>query len=246
VLTPRFKVAPPLGAAEGAEIELADPVAHHALRVLRLRDGDALALYDGSGGEWHARVVATAPRLRVRIERFEAIERESPLAVTLVQAMIAADKLDWVIEKATELGVARILVVAAARSVIRLDGERLRRREARWLEIAAAACSQCGRNHVPSVAAVDALAPALAQCQDADARLVLDPHATAPLHPAAAPARSVALLVGPEGGWTGDELELAAGAGWTGVRFGPRVLRTETAAIAGLAALQALGGDLRG
>jgi 16S rRNA (uracil1498-N3)-methyltransferase len=226
-------------------IDLPPEVSHHAARVLRLRVGEPLVLFDGLGGEYLARVIASGPPVRVRIDRFDPIERESPLDVTLVQAMIAADKLDWVVEKATELGVARIVVVDAARSVVRLAGERLRRRETRWNEIAVAACCQCGRNRVPKVAAASDLDAALARAPIDAARLILAPDAGAPLSSGPPLPPRLALLIGPEGGWCDDEVARAVSAGCRLASLGPRVLRTETAGLAALAAVQALGGDLR-
>lgn len=250
-MTPRFLIenlaegtaAQRLDAGTG--IDLPPAVSHHAARVLRLRVGDPLVLFDGRGGEYPASVIASGPPVRVRIDRFDAIERESPLDVTLVQAMIAADKLDWVVEKATELGVARIVIVDAARSVVRLAGERLRRRETRWREIAAAACCQCGRNRVPPVAAAADLGAALAQAPLDAARLMLTPGTGAPLSLGPALPPRMVLLIGPEGGWSDDELALATAAGCRPASLGPRVLRTETAGLAALAAAQALAGDLR-
>lgn len=238
----RFFLPGPL--TPGSTVPLPDAAAHHALRVLRLRDGAALTLFDGRGGEHDAVLHVTGRQAAATLVAFHAVERESPLAVTLVQAWIAADKLDWVIEKATELGAARILLAPAGRSVVRLSGTRLAQRIGRLQQIAVAACCQCGRNRVPEVAAADSLAAALSQARTAAAAAwILEP-STEQARPALA-AASLALAVGPEGGWTDEERAAARAAGWCPVALGPRILRTESAGLAALAAVQALAGDLR-
>ena len=177
------------------------------------------------------------------------IERESPLRVTLLQALARGEKMDWVLQKATELGVARIVPVATERSVVQLDGERAGRRLEHWQGIVASACEQCGRNRLPEVLAPQSLAAAcqLAATSPASVRLVLAPGATASLAAAASAAEAgaseVALLIGPEGGLSEAELRVAAQAGFVAVAMGPRVLRTETASIAALAVLQLVAGD---
>jgi 16S rRNA (uracil1498-N3)-methyltransferase len=237
---PRFFVD--LDLAAGATLALPDAVAHHAARVLRLRDGAAIVLFNGRGGEFGATLQVDGKHALARVHRFDPVERESPLPLMLVQAWVATDKLDWIIEKATELGVARIVLAPAERSVVRLQGERRERRLAHLRLLAIAACEQCGRNRVPAVTAVDTLAAALV-ASGSDAWLILAPEAALPLAEAA-PAASTALLVGPEGGFTPEEIAAAGQLGCRPVRLGPRVLRTETAGIAALAALQALRGDL--
>ncbi len=232
---PRFFVDARL--VVGARIELPAAIAHHAHCVLRLRAGDALTLFNGRGGEYAARLETNA---RALIEGFDAVERESPLPLTLIQALIAGDKLDWAIEKAVELGAASIIVAPTGRSVIRLSGERLRRRLAHWREIVVAACCQCGRNHLPRLAFEASWQEALAAA-DAHQRFVLAPGAAETL--AAAASTPTALAVGPEGGLTSAELALAEELGYRAVCWGPRVLRTETAGLAALAALQTLHGD---
>lgn len=234
--TPRFFVDG--GLAVGAIVDLPDAVAHHVQRVLRLRVGAPITLFDGCGGEYAARLDANA---RACIERFDAVERESPLALTLIQALVANDKLDWVIEKAVELGAAAIVVAPAERGVVRLDGDRLARRQLHWRDITVAACCQCGRNRLPAVSYA-ALEATLAATQAAQ-KFVLAPDAQRPL--ASSANLPTAIAVGPEGGFSAAELALAERNGFLPVRAGPRVLRTETAGLAALAALQALHGDLR-
>lgn len=246
-MIPRFHCPPAACTlAPGAQVELPEAAAHHAVKVLRMKDGDALILFDGAGGEWHAELAKVGPgrTARVALKAFVARECESPLAVTLVQALPAGDKMDWVVEKGVELGVAAIQPVAAKRSVIRLSAERMERRVAHWNQIARAACEQCGRNRVPEVAPVLDLPQylALAKAQNA-LRLVLAPAAGAGLRVLPRPDRPVIVMVGPEGGWEEGELQAARAAGFQALELGPRVLRTETAGAAALAAMQALWGD---
>ncbi|MEG1969687.1 MAG: 16S rRNA (uracil(1498)-N(3))-methyltransferase [Burkholderiaceae bacterium] len=235
---PRFHVDAPWRAGE--ELPLPEAVAHHALRVLRLRDGEPITLFSGQGGEAQARLRIDGKRAFGLIESVDAVERESPLALTLVQSLVASDKLDWVIEKATELGATRVIVAPAARSVIKLEAARLEKRLAHWREIAVAACCQCGRNRIPVIDYFPALTSALAAAES-EQRYVLAPGATRPLQLAG--ARSAAFAVGPEGGFTEDELHAAEAIGYARSLLGSRVLRTETAGLAALAAGQALAGD---
>lgn len=239
--TPRFFVDLPL--AVGATVRLPEAVAHHARRVLRLRGGDAIVLFDGRGGEYRAVLGDGADPALAHVEAFDPVERESPLAMTLVQALVAADRLDWIVEKAVELGAARILIAATERSVARLDAPRAERRLRHWRALAVAACAQCGRNRLPDVAYFASLPAALDAVADTPSRLLLMPTAPQPL-PAARPAGAVALVVGPEGGFSVTETQYAERVGVIATRLGPRILRTETAGLAALAALQALAGDL--
>lgn len=242
--TPRFFVEAALAA--GTSVALPADVAHHATRVLRLRAGDEVALFNGRGGEYRGRLETDGIQLRVQLERHLAIERESPLAITLVQSWIAADKLDWVVEKAVELGVAAILLAPAARSVVRLDPDRRQRRVRRLKEIAVAACSQSGRNVVPGVGDAPTLREALEAARPASVvGLMLDPAADQPALSALAAASAVSLAIGPEGGFDDAERALATSLGYRAVSLGPRILRTETAGLAALAAFQSAAGDLK-
>ncbi len=234
----------PLPLAPGAHVELPDEAAHHAIKVLRLTAGDVVSLFDGRGGEWLGRLGRAGKTVTVQLEGFEDADREAPLAVTLVQGLPAADKMDWIIQKGVELGVAAFRPVAARRSVIRLSGERMARRVAHWQAVAIAACEQCGRNRVPEVAALVDLPQFLGEpAAQNELRLVLAPGAGLRLAELPRPAGPVALLIGPEGGFEEGELAAAKFAGFQAVALGPRVLRTETAGLAALAALMALWGD---
>lgn len=231
--------------APEAEVELSDAVAHHAIRVLRLRDGAAVTLFNGRGGEYSGRLRIAGARTWVVLGRHLAIERESRLAITLVQAWVAGDKLDWLVEKAVELGVAGIILVPTARSVVQIDDARRERRVRRLHEIAISACCQCGRNIVPRVAAANTLREGLeAAMESGRIGLLLAPDATESTVIAVGAAASISLVVGPEGGLESAEHSLATHLGYRPVSLGPRILRTETAGIAAIAALQATAGDM--
>lgn len=222
--------------------------ARHVVSVLRLAAGDAVTLFDGRGGEYAAVLVQSDRRGAVaEVGEHRPIERESPLETTLLQGLVRGEKMDLLVQKATELGVSRIVPVAAARSVARIASEGdARKKLEHWRAVAASACEQCGRNRLPAIEAPLSLDAALALTQDAALRALLAPAANfgfaARLH-ASRPA-SVAILIGPEGGFDEAEAALAGRLGFESLRFGPRVLRTETAAIAALTVLQALAGDL--
>lgn len=242
--SPRFFC--PDALAPGAVLALPDNAARHAARVLRLAPGAAVTLFDGRGGEYAARIAAVRKdAVEAEVLAFRERDCESPLSIRLVQALQAGDRMDLTVQKAVELGVAAIQPVASRRSVVRLDGERALRRVEHWRGVAASACEQCGRNRVPEVAAIEPLERWLARPATAPLRLMLSPVAELTLQ-ALPPARSLELLIGAEGGLDPREAEMAAAAGFVGVRLGPRVLRTETAGLAALAAIQTLWGDFRG
>ena len=214
------------------------------MRVLRLSEGDPVDVFDGHGGEWRGRLLRTGKTVAVALEFFTAEDNEPPLRVTVAQALPAADKMDWIIQKGVELGVAEIRPVIARRSVVRLSGERMERRAGHWQNVAVAACEQCRRNRIARVAPPVDLAQFLAEAaMQNDMRLLLAPAARLRLAQMERPTIGVTLLVGPEGGFEDGELAAAATAGFQGVSLGPRVLRTETAAMAALAAMMALWGD---
>lgn len=235
----------PQGLAPGATVALPAVAAHHVARVLRLQEGDALTLFDGHGGEWSATIARVVKNeVHAHLLAFDAIEREFLPPVTLVQSIAAADKMDWIVQKCVELGVAAIRPVAAKRSVIRLSGERMERRVAHWQAIAVAACEQCGRNRVPLVAPIVDLPQYLAeQAVENELRLALLPDGVRRLGDLALPVGKVSLIVGPEGGFDEGELTAVRLAGFAAVRLGPRILRTETAGAAALAGMITLWGD---
>lgn len=240
---PRFFVDLPLAAGE--VVRLPADIAHHAARVLRLRHGAPIVIFNGSGGEYAATLLLEGADALAKAEDFDAVERESPLALTLVQALVAADKLDWIVEKAVELGVARVLVAPMQRSVVHLDDARAARRLQHWRDVARAACCQSGRNTVPAVDYCPSFAAALESVPADQARLLLLPSAACAI-PIAFPGRRAALVIGPEGGLDDVEVRQAELSGFIAAQLGPRILRTETAGIAALSALQALDGDLAG
>lgn len=240
---PRFHFPAPLAA--DSLVELPDSAAHHAARVLRLRAGDGLILFDGRGGEYSATLESVEKkRVVVKVHQRSDIERESALAVTLVQAVSARDRMEVTLQKAVELGVTHIIPVISQRSVVRLSGERADQRVQHWQQVVIAACEQCGRNRVPTVETLIPLTTFLQQPPVRPAsRWMLTPPAQQALRTLQKPPAGVELLVGPEGGLTEEEERAAARAGFIPVRLGPRILRTETAAPALMSAVQALWGD---
>jgi 16S rRNA (uracil1498-N3)-methyltransferase len=240
--TPRFFV--PVALEPGQTLLLPEATAHHAARVLRLQVGDAITLFNSKGGE-HAAVITTIGKrdVEVSIGVHTAVERESLLAVTLVQAVSSGDRMDLTIQKAVELGVTRIVPVQSERCVSRLKGERARKRVAHWQQIVVSACEQCGRNRVPEVNALITLESWLAAEPGKVARWLLSPEAEQPLRELPRPELPIEILVGPEGGFTDTETVMARRAGYLPLRLGPRVLRTETAAPAMIAVMQVLWGD---
>jgi 16S rRNA (uracil1498-N3)-methyltransferase len=241
---PRFYLDSPVRA--GTSVLLQEDSAHHAVHVLRVRTGDEVTLFNGHGGEFAARI-ASMQRLRISIDLLQhrAIERESPLRITLLQGVSRSERMDWTLQKATELGVAAIAPVLTARSVVRLDEKQAQKKQSHWRGIVIAACEQSGRSKVPHVAAPVTLREHLATARKEGLRLVLSPSAPGSLAGLTSLPNKVELLIGPEGGLDDDELLAAQKAGFMPVRLGPRVLRTETAAVVALTVLQALWGDLR-
>jgi len=236
---PRFYC--PDGLAVGATLALPDRAAQH-VRVLRLAPGTAITLFEGDGAEYGAELVEIGKRsVSALVRARREVGRESPLAILLAQGLSSGERMDLVIQKATELGVTAIQPVLTARSIVRLSNERQERRELHWQNVAVAACEQCGRNTVPEVGALMPLYEFLARPR-ARLSVLLSPAADAVLR-TLAPARDIELLIGPEGGLAREEREAAISAGFTGVRFGPRILRTETAPLAAIAAIQAMWGD---
>lgn len=274
VMPPRFFSSAPLPRANFPAICTLDAAAAQHVRVRRLSVGDALTLFDGAAVEprGEAAAVITAidkKSVAVEISMWRTRSAESPIDVSLIQALAVGDKMDLIVQKAVELGAAEIVPLRAARATLKLDAERAEKRVAHWNAVAISACEQCGRNRVPSVSDVQSLASALTRSGEQGRR-------TAILHPqggislsswaaqaaqaaqvaqaaqgtqvaqvAQAPGVPLALLIGPEGGFTDQEIDQAIAQGATKVTFGPRTLRTETAGLAALAAIQAILGDLR-
>lgn len=229
----------------GAQFSLPEDAANHVAKSLRLRAGDSLVVFDGRGGEFEA-VILRIDRGHVEVKTgaFRETERESPLVVGVVQGLPEADKMDWILQKSVELGVVWIQPVVCDRSVVRLSGDRAARREAHWQRVVIAACEQCGRNRLPALRPTLAFRDWAAVPSEA-ARWMLAPGADESLVAQPRPAGPVELLVGPEGGLSEREIDIAATVGFASLSLGPRVLRTETAPLAVLSAMQALWGDFR-
>ncbi len=219
--------------------------AGHLVRVLRLAVGAELAVFDGTGGEFAGRIEAVR-KGEVLVALGERHERasESPLRLTLAQAVARGERMDWVVQKAVELGVSAIVPVLSERSVVRLDVAQARHKQRHWQRIAVAACEQSGRNHVPEVSEPLALAAWLAALPAGGVRLLLSPQGAVGLASLPNATSEVLVLIGPEGGLTEAEVRAARARGFESVRLGPRVLRTETAAVVALALLQQRFGDL--
>jgi 16S rRNA (uracil1498-N3)-methyltransferase len=233
----------PLPLLPGQTLALPAGAARH-VQVLRMQPGQALVLFNGQGGQFAAQIVRMGRSdVEVVVGEHSPLECEAPRAVHLLCGLMANERMDWLVEKATELGAASLWPLQLSRSVLRLQGERAQRRQAHWQAVAQAAAEQCGRNRLPPVHEISALAPALAQAAGFRAVLSLEDDAV-PLGQQALPADAPAwLLSGPEGGLTEAEEAQARAQGFVPVRLGPRVLRAETAP---LAALAWLAGDLAG
>ncbi len=241
--TIRCHVDAPL--APGGVAELPEAAAAHLVRVLRLGPGDALVLFNGDGHDYPSRLLEAGKRgARAQVLDRIAPAKESPLRLTLAQGIARGEKMDWILQKATELGVSAIAPVQTERTEVKLDAERADKRLQHWAGVIAAACEQSGRARLPTLAAPASLAHWAAGAGE-DLKLVLDPEGELTLRELPA-ADSACLVVGPEGGLSPRDLALLKAAGFRGLRLGPRVLRTETAGIAGVALLQAALGDLAG
>ena len=239
----RVHVAQPL--REGAEIALPDGPSMHLTRVLRLAVGDACVVFNGDGHDYAAVLAAAGKReARLRIGAATPVQRESPLRLVLLQGVAKGEKMDLILQKATELGVQAIVPVWSQRSDVELDGERAARRLDHWRGVVASACEQCGRAVLPTVDAPSTLAAALAMLAPGGLRLLLDPQGVHAFGSLRFDGSQACLAVGPEGGWSPLDRDQLQAAGFEGLRLGPRVLRTETAGLAAIAALQARFGDL--
>ena len=239
--SPRFYLNQNL--APGARVKLPPGPARHAARALRLVAGDTVILFNGQGGEFAARIDRiNKDEVAVSVTGFAVIERESGLNVMLAQGISAGERMDYTLQKTVELGVTAIQPIAAKRSVVKLAGERVDKRVAHWQGVVSSACEQCGRNRVPQVGQPLSLAAWLGQ-RPMGRLLFLSPLAASSLASLARPEGVQILVAGPEGGFEPDEIVALESAGAVPVRLGPRVLRTETAALAALAAMQTLWGD---
>ncbi|MBW8353892.1 MAG: 16S rRNA (uracil(1498)-N(3))-methyltransferase [Pseudomonas sp.] len=234
----RFFIDAPLSLGEH---ELPEAQAHYIGRVLRMAEGAALQVFDGSGTEFRGTLVEVGKkRVRVQLDESFAGQDESPLQIHLGQGLSRGERMDWAIQKATELGVSEITPIFSERCEVRLKDERADKRLLHWRQVAISACEQCGRSRVPLIHPPVLLADWIKQTQ-ADLKLVLHPVAQ-PLESHAKP-QTLAFLIGPEGGLSDAEVEQAHGAGFLPARLGPRVLRTETAPVVALAVAQQLWGD---
>ena len=230
----------------GDDVLLPERAAAHLTRVLRLREGDPCVLFNGDGHDYAARLLAPGKReVRVRILSSSAVDNESPLQVVLLQGIARGEKMDLILQKATELGVAAIMPVSGERTEVRLDAERAQKRLAHWRSVVASACEQSGRARLPAISTPATLAAAAQGLHGDGLRLVLDPQGGHRLDGLQRPpACRVWIAIGPEGGWSPRDRAILEAAGFAGLRLGPRVLRTETAGLAAIAALQARFGDL--
>jgi 16S rRNA (uracil1498-N3)-methyltransferase len=232
--------------SQGVELELPENAAAHLSRVLRLAVGDECVLFNGDGHDYLARIVAQDKRgLRVAVSTSQSIDNESPLRIVLLQGVARGEKMDLILQKATELGVAAIAPLWSQRSEVKLDAARAEKRLSHWRGVVASACEQCGRARVPEVAAPVSLGAVLNALPAGGLRLILDPEGELALAALSVQAdTSVVLAVGPEGGWSPTDREQLRAAGFQGMKLGPRILRTETAGLAAIAALQSRLGDL--
>ncbi|MDG2376739.1 MAG: 16S rRNA (uracil(1498)-N(3))-methyltransferase [Woeseiaceae bacterium] len=229
-----------------ADLNLRGDHARYIGRVLRLRPDDALTVFDGKGNEFLV-TIRSIRKSVIETTVIEALDRtsESPLKVTLIQGVSKGDRMDFAIQKATELGVTRVVPVLTDYSVVKLDTNRAEKKQTHWEGVAVSACEQCGRNVLPMIDAPTPLVDVLADYHGTlSTRILLKPGATKTLKSLDIDGNDVTLLVGPEGGFSDLEYENAEVAGFVPVGFGPRILRTETAALTALAALQSLYGDL--
>ena len=238
---PRF-YCPDAVLEAGLRVRLTDQARHHAGRVLRLVAGDAVTLFDGRGRRATGPIEFSGADAWITAAETGETPR-NPVRITLLQALVSPEKMDWIIEKGVETGISGFAVAPAERSVTRLSGERLERRLRHWKDVAASACEQCGSDWMPDIRFFGSLERALAECRG-DHAWILSPAAAGPMELSG--IREAAFAVGPEGGFSPAELESARALGWRDARIGPRVLRTETAGLAAAVMAGTLSGDLLG
>src|SRR5882724_441712 len=228
--------------AAGGIIELPEGAARHLVQVLRLRQGDGFIAFNGRGGEFEASIESAGKREAVaRVGAFRGVDRESPLNVTLAQCVSKGERMDYTVQKAAELGVSEIMPLTSTNSVVRLDGERWEKKLEHWRGVIVSACEQSGRTRLPRLHPVTPIENWLTQASGL--RLILAIGAQQSLRTMQAPKEPISLLAGPEGDFSEQEIQLALNNGFAPIAMGPRILRTETAGIAALAAIQALWGD---
>lgn len=228
----------------GKGVGLPEQAGLHLTRVLRLEAGAPITLFDGTGGEYSGTLERDGKKFWARVGEHHAVERESPLHATLLQGVARGERMDFIVQKATELGVTRIVPVLTERSVVKIDERQRSRKQEHWQAVAISACEQCGRNRVPEVAPPARLAEALDALAPGSTRCLLAADAAAPLNDVPRQGDGVVLLVGPEGGLSDDERRLARLREFVDYRLGPRILRTETAGLTALTTLQVILGDL--
>ncbi len=229
--------------SEGALLSLEENSSRHIARALRLDVGAAITLFNGQRGEYTAEIVALDKKhVQVKVGALSDVDRESPLSIHLGIALSRGERMDWIVQKSTELGVSSIAPLLSERTGVKLAGDRAENKLRHWQQIAVSACEQCGRNRVPIVQPITSL-PTWVATVAAEQKLVL--HQRKENTPVLARhATSAAILIGPEGGLSESEIVVAENSGFTALSLGPRVLRTETAPLAALAVLQAAWGDM--
>lgn len=239
------RIYSPQALSSNTTLTLAADASHHLAKVLRMQSGAELVLFNGDGGEYPATITAIDKRsVSVATGQLTESVLESPLQLHLGIAMSKGERMDWIVQKATELGVTHLTPLISERVEVRLQGERAEKKLAHWRGIAIAACEQCGRNRLPLIEEIQTLSDWL-QTTDADAKFVLHHRAAVPLDNNAPRPASVALLIGPEGGLSDSEISAAQRQQFAPLQLGPRVLRTETAPLAAISVLQFLWGDLQ-
>ncbi|MCG3358786.1 16S rRNA (uracil(1498)-N(3))-methyltransferase [Neisseria meningitidis] len=238
---PRFHL--PENLSVGQTVNLPDNIVRH-LNVLRVRPNENITLFDGKGKAHAAQLtVLEKRRAEAEILHEDTTDNESPLNITLIQSISSGDRMDFTLQKSVELGVTAIQPVISERCIVRLDGERAAKRLARWQEIVISACEQSGRNTVPPVLPIIGYREALDKMPSESTKLIMSINRARKLGDIRQPSGAIVFMVGPEGGWTEQEEQQAFEAGFQAVTLGKRILRTETAPLAALAAMQTLWGD---
>jgi len=233
--------------APGVRQRLSATASGHLLRVLRLREGDGCVLFNGDGHDYRAHIIQIDKHGgEVEITSMQPVDNESPLCLWLVQAIARGEKMDLIVQKATELGVAGIVPVISERSEVKLDAARAEKRLAHWRQIMISACEQSGRARIPAICPPQVWAQCGAELPETRVRWWLDPDAVdtpSVVKTAALPGAAMVLAIGPEGGWSPRDRQLLAAMDFTALRLGPRILRTETAGLAAIAVMQMQFGD---